>query len=535
MSVRAIGSRRRESESEREASRALGTALGSRVDDCWRICEARLETGGILDVGTPAFRARRRETQRRGLLLFSRWLLTGEVSNPGERTWLGELGELAARCDVSITHMTRGYLMFRDVVTELIAEESRAQDTPSGLLEHVHRVNAATCDSSVLWMTQTYDRQKQREAVEAERLHRELAASEHRFRGLFDSIACGIAVVGPDGVITACNDAAGEMLEFPREKLVGSSVYEVGSSYKDEGGSDLPQVPAAQAVATGEAVRGRIVKHDFGDGRPHRWHQVDAIPVFSTGGELLEVVATFTDVTAVKQAEGLRAESDAKNRFLATMSHELRTPLNSILGFAQLLLANGGEPADPRQLRYIGNIETSGKHLLALISDILELSQVMAGELELNLADIEVSGTIAAVAREFEPMLEDEHVSLHVDLDQPLLARVDPARFRQVIVNLLANAVKFTAAGSVTVRAVQAPGAIEVRIVDTGIGIPAAEMGRVLDEFTQVEGGADRTYDGTGLGLPLSKRLVELMGGTLALQSTIGRGTTAVVRVPVPR
>ena len=517
---------------DRAAYRRLGTALLARADGCWLVAEARLDAAGILDLGTPEFRARRRQTLRQSLSLFSRWLLTGEVSTADERAWLGELGELAARCDIPITHMTRGYLIFRDVMTLLISEEAEAQGTPTALLAGVHRVNAASCDSSILWMTQTYDRQKLRQAEEADRLHAELAASEARFRGLFHSIACGVAVVGPDGIITACNDAAGEMLEFPSEKLVGTSVFEVGSSYRDEAGGALPQVPAAQAVATGKAVRGRIVKHDFGDGRPSRWHQVDAIPILTAGGELVEVVATFADVTAVKQAEEVKAEGDAKNRFLATMSHELRTPLNSILGFAQLLRLDGAQHPDPRQLRYIGNIESSGKHLLALISDILELSKVMTGELDLDLDDVEVSASIAAVADEFEPMLEDERVSLLVDLEPRLLARVDRTRFQQVIVQLLANAVKFTAAGTVTVSARQTEGVVEVRIVDTGIGIPAGEMDRVLDKFTQVDGGTTRSYDGTGLGLPLTKRLVELMGGTLTLQSAIGRGTTAVVRVP---
>jgi len=517
---------------ERAAYRSLGTALLTRADDCWRISEACLDAAGILDLGTPEFRARRRETLRLAVTLFGRWLVTGEVSPPGERTWLGELGELAARCDIPITAMTRGYLIFRDVMTRLIAEEALAQATPIDMLTDVHRVNAASCDSSVLWMTQTYDRQKLRQAEEADRLLAELTASEVRFRGLYQSVACGVAVVGPDGIISACNEHAAEMLEVPRDKLIGTSVFDLAGSYRDENGGEVPQVPTAEALATRKAVRGRIVKHDFGDGRPTRWHQVDAIPIFTSGGELIEVVATFVDVTAVKQAEELKAESEAKNRFLATMSHELRTPLNSILGFAQLLRLDGGDHPDQRQLRYIGNIESSGKHLLALISDILELSKVMTGELELNVADVEVSASIAAVAGEFEPMLEDERISLLVDLEPPLLARVDRTRFQQVIVQLLANAVKFTEAGTVTVSARQTEGVVEVRIVDTGIGIPAGEMGRVLDEFTQVDAGSSRSYDGTGLGLPLTKRLLELMGGTLTLQSTVGRGTTAVVRVP---
>jgi PAS domain S-box-containing protein len=497
------------------------------------MCEERRTGLGIPEVGTPDFRARRSASQRLGFELFARWLRTGVISTREERTWIGELGELGARHGVSIASMTRGYLVFRDVTLELINEEAARLETPPDILDRVRQMNSFSCDSSILWMTRNFDHQKELQAAEEERLNAELVASEGRFRSVYDSIACGVMVVAADGTITGCNDAAAQLLEYPADKMIGTNVFNIGPSYKDELGADLKQVPTAEAVATQRPIRGRVVKHDFGDGRPVRWHQVDAMPIFGIDGELLQVVSTIVDVTAVKMAEELQAESAAKNRFLATMSHELRTPLNSILGFAQLLRLYESEHLDETQRRYVQNIETSGSHLLALISDILELSKVAAGEIVLKVEDVEVAPAIRQVAEEFEPMLAGMPVELCLDLRPRLVARVDRLRFRQVVVNLVANALKFTESGTVTVSSRKRAGRLELRIVDTGIGIPADQIDRVFDEFTQVDSGSTRTHGGTGLGLPLTRRLVELMGGTFTLDSVVGEGTTAIVVLPL--
>ena len=497
------------------------------------MCELRLEALGIEEVGTPEFRARRRAAQLLGVQLFGRWLLTGETSTVEERTWLGEMGRQGAQTDVSIAHMTRGYLIFRDVVAELLDDEAQRLGTSAGVLGRVLRMNALSCDSSVLWMTRCFDQQKELQAATAVRLNAELVASEARFRSVYESIACAVMVFSPDGIVTGCNDAAVAMFEVPAEKMIGSNVFKVGPTYKSESGAELKRVPSAEAVATRQAVRGAVVKHDFGDGRPVRWFQVDAVPIFDTDGELIEVVSTSVDVTAVKTAEELRAESAAKSRFLATMSHEMRTPLNSILGFAQLLRIYDTGQLDETQKRYVKNIETSGGHLLSLISDILELSKVAAGQVALKIEDVDAANAVREVADEFEPMLTEKPIELRLDLRPRLLTRVDPIRFRQVVVNLLANALKFTEAGSVTISTRKRARQLELRVADTGIGIPPDQIDRVFDEFTQVDSSPTRTHGGTGLGLPLTRRLVELMGGTVTLESAVGRGTTAVVLLPL--
>jgi PAS domain S-box-containing protein len=518
------------SQLRREDLRALGDALLKRADDCWRICEERLEAAhlaemGMPDVGTEEFRLRRRASQLLGTQLIARYLQDGQGSTAEERAYLGVLGELAARTGVAMFNMTRGYLSFRDVVSELLEEEAAKLGTPAPVLAHAQRMNSRSCEASILWMTRQFDAQRERQDAE-------LAASEARFRGVFDSMASGVVVVAADGTVQSCNEAAAGMLEIPVEKMIGANVFGA-TSFRDEQGGELRQVPTAEAVATGRPVRGRVIKHEFGDGRPVRWHQVDAIPILDAAGNLTQVLATFSDVTAIKIAEELRAESDAKNRFLATMSHELRTPLNSILGFAQLLGAESGR-LDEKQRRYTANIESSGKHLLGLISDILELSRAASGQVVMTLDDVDLVPVITEVMDEFEPMLAKLPIALCAELEPGLRAKVDPARLQQVVENLLSNALKFTEEGSVTVSGRALPDRVEIRVADTGIGIPGDQIERVFDEFTQVDNGWTRSRGGTGLGLPLSRRLVEMMGGLLTLESALGEGTTAVVRLPLP-
>ena len=511
--------------------RALGEALLARSGDVTRMYDERRAALGTVELGGPELHQSRQAAQLMGLKFFARWLRTGEVTTRDERSQLGELGEQGARGGISIAAMTRGYLIFRDVTLDLINEEADRLETPREIVDRVRQMNSFSCDSSVLWMTRTFDRQKELQAAEAMRLHAELAASEARFRSVYESMTCGVVVVAPDGTVLSCNDAAAAMLEFPKDKLVGRSVFTV-TGYRDEKGGSLEQVPTAEALATRAAVWGRVVMHDFGDGRPVRWHQVDAVPVFGADEELVQVISTFVDVTSVKAAEQLRAESAAKSRFLATMSHELRTPLNSILGFAQLLRINDRGSLDETQRRYVSNIETSGGHLLALISDILELSKVAAGQVAINVEDVELAPAIEQVAEEFEPLFAGMPILLRLDLKPGLVARVDRLRFRQVVVNLVANALKFTEVGTVTISTRKRGSKVELRVADTGIGIPFDQMDRVFDEFTQVDGSTTRAHGGTGLGLPLTRRLVEMMDGTFTLDSIEGGGTTAVVLLP---
>jgi len=228
--------------------------------------------------------------------------------------------------------------------------------------------------------------------------------------------------------------------------------------------------------------------------------------------------------------EALR-ESAAKSRFLAAMSHELRTPLNSILGFSQLLDADAGGPLGEKQRRFVRNIEVSGRHLLSLINEVLDLSKVAAGQLDIDLTEVDVAAVAETAAEALRPLAEARHQVLEVALPGPIAVQADGCRLRQALTNLLANAIKFTPdGGRIWVRASCAGCVVEVSVTDSGIGIAEADQARVFQEFAQLEAG--REAGGTGLGLAVTRRLMEAMGGRVLLQSRVGLGSTFTLQLP---
>ncbi|HEV8228877.1 MAG TPA: ATP-binding protein [Candidatus Limnocylindria bacterium] len=224
-----------------------------------------------------------------------------------------------------------------------------------------------------------------------------------------------------------------------------------------------------------------------------------------------------------------------KSRFLANMSHELRTPLNAIIGFSQLLEERIAGPLNAKQSEYVRDVTESGKHQLALINDILDLSKVEAGKMEFRAESFDVADAVGRVHTLIAPLAEQKQVRLRVAAEDDL-PRVDhdPGRFKQILYNLLSNAVKFTPeGGSVTtnVRA-SAEDRIEVSVADTGIGMSSDDVATIFDEFKRLDSDYARAQAGTGLGLALVKQLVEQMGGTIAVASEIGSGSTFTVRLP---
>jgi signal transduction histidine kinase len=229
----------------------------------------------------------------------------------------------------------------------------------------------------------------------------------------------------------------------------------------------------------------------------------------------------------------LETASQHKSDFLANMSHELRTPLNAIIGFSQVLREEMVGDVNEKQLEYLDDILSSGNHLLSLINDVLDLSKVEAGQVELELAPFSLQEALergVAMVRE-RATKDGVQVTLAANPDVDVVAG-DERRVRQVIFNLLSNAVKFTpAGGSVDVWATQVNGEVTVSVADTGRGIAAEDLRRVFEEFQQTEAGIEQG-EGTGLGLALSKRLVELHGGRIWVDSQLGRGSTFIFTLP---
>ncbi|MEQ9170703.1 MAG: ATP-binding protein [Rhodospirillales bacterium] len=261
--------------------------------------------------------------------------------------------------------------------------------------------------------------------------------------------------------------------------------------------------------------------------------------------ELIGARAQLEDAVAerTRQLDKARRRAEeasvAKSRFLAMMSHELRTPLNSILGFSQFMVDEiMGRMGNARYLEYAADIQHSARHLLDVINDILDISKVEAGEAKLEEEDLELRDLAAAVQRLMSPRIsaKSQVLSVSVPDNMPKL-RGDGRVIRQVLMNLFSNANKFTPdGGALSISTgVDYRGGIRIEVADTGIGISADDVPLVLEAFGQVRTSHTVTHEGTGLGLTLSKQLVELHGGDLAIQSEVGKGTTVILRFPADR
>jgi signal transduction histidine kinase/DNA-binding response OmpR family regulator len=237
----------------------------------------------------------------------------------------------------------------------------------------------------------------------------------------------------------------------------------------------------------------------------------------------------------------IREADRIKGQFLANMSHELRTPLNSIIGFSDVLLERLAGQVPPKQLKFLSNINSSGQHLLGIINDILDLSKVEAGHMELFPEDFAVAPVVDGVLNVMHGVAGPRRITFEVDCPPDLRIHADPAKFKQVLYNLLSNAVKFSPDGSlvrVVGRLQDAPHSLLaaetvcLEVADQGIGIAPADQEVIFHEFRQVDGSATRAFGGTGLGLALVRRFVEFQGGRVLLKSAVGQGSTFTVLLP---
>jgi signal transduction histidine kinase/DNA-binding response OmpR family regulator len=224
-----------------------------------------------------------------------------------------------------------------------------------------------------------------------------------------------------------------------------------------------------------------------------------------------------------------------KSVFLASMSHELRTPMNAIIGFSELLIdATDGQFPPATQKRYMELIQTSGKHLLGLINDILDLSKVEAGQMELRLETVSVAGVVEQVVGTIEPLAAQKRVRVEADTAEAGRIEADAAKLKQMLLNLLSNAIKFTpSGGSARIRVRRLARAVEFAVTDTGIGVAEADQARIFNEFQQVDSEVGRKQQGTGLGLSLTRRFARLHGGDVRVESEPGKGSTFTLRMPL--
>ena len=309
---------------------------------------------------------------------------------------------------------------------------------------------------------------------------------------------------------------------------------------REEPASDINEITLragyrARMVAPllrGEDIVGTLVVRRRAPGEFAK-NTVDIIKTFAAQSALaIQNARLFHEIE--DKSRQLEVASQHKSQFLANMSHELRTPLNAILGYSELM-ADGayGEPSE-KMLGILKRLEANGKHLLGLINDVLDLSKIEAGQLVLELSDYSVQDIAQTVRSTLEPLAADKKLSFRVDVAPKLPpGRGDGRRLTQVLINLVGNAIKFTDAGEVAIKAEANNGSFCVSVRDTGPGISAADQARLFQEFQQADNAITKKKGGTGLGLAISKRIIEMHGGKIWVESQVGQGSTFAFSLPV--
>jgi PAS domain S-box-containing protein len=370
--------------------------------------------------------------------------------------------------------------------------------------------------------------------ADARRLNQALRISEGKFRGLLESAPDAMVVIDGERRIVLINAETERLFGHPRAAILGRPIEMLmPQNGRGEYAARLAAFlkdPDAKPMAAAPGYHG--MRRDG-----------TTFPIEVSLGCLktetgLLVSNAIRDVTPRMQIEASLAEaSKAKSDFLARMSHELRTPLNAIIGFSEMIRDAVIGPLDARYRDYGADINGAGRHLQNIINDILDISKLEDGRLELRDDIVSIGETVEACRRIIAVMAEAAGITLEIDVPGTLpLLRSDQLRFRQILLNLMSNGVKFTPSGGhVRVSAVLDGAGVVIAVEDTGIGMKAEDIPVALEPFRQIDGALSRRFDGTGLGLPLAKALVELHGGALEIESAPSAGTTVRLHLPLER
>lgn len=354
------------------------------------------------------------------------------------------------------------------------------------------------------------------------------------FVAIVEESPTSVMITDPQGSIEYVNRKFSALTGFSREEVIGMNPRLLKS------GVQQPEVYTNlwRTIAGGSEWRGELCNRKK-NGELY-WELAAISAIHDAEGAIMHYLAIKEDITDRKTMEGLlwqakataEAANRAKSRFLADMSHELRTPLNSILGFSQLLELQGGESLTAKQREYLRWIRDGGEHLLDMVNDVLDLSKVEAGKVELEKSPFDPSALIRRVLTTVRSLAAKKHLRMEISLPAERgLLDADEVRIKQVLYNLLSNAIKFTEREKrIGVDAQAENGELSITVWDEGIGIPAGDLARIFDPYVQAR--PARRGEGTGLGLAIVKSLVELHGGSVSVTSEVGKGSRFTVRLP---
>jgi len=393
-----------------------------------------------------------------------------------------------------------------------------------------------------VWLTAIPYQNKQiihtvwRDLTDRKKAEQELKESEEKFKCVFNSEVSGMIITDKNSNFIEVNNKACKLLKYTRDELLTKTKKDITFSEEAKNSDNLTN-QLKNKLGTSYIIEKRYITK-YGD---IFWSQTTVAPILNNNNKIEYYIIQINDISELKNTEyqliEAKQEADTANRlkseFLANMSHEIRTPMNAIIGFSSILQK---KLKDDKYRSFIDKIAKNGNNLLELINDILDLSKIEAGQLKIQKEKTNLNNICNEISNVFSAISERKQIPInfHIDKNLPKSILIDKLRIRQVLLNLVSNAQKFTEKGSVNIiintkKILENRINIIIKVEDTGIGIPKNQLDAIFDSFRQIEGQSTRKYSGTGLGLTITKRLVELMDGIIKVKSTVGIGSTFTI------
>jgi PAS domain S-box-containing protein len=399
-----------------------------------------------------------------------------------------------------------------------------------------------------------------RDISERKQAEKALQESERKYRELVEHANSIILHWTRDGRITFLNEFGQRFFGYAADEIIGRHVIGTIVPAIESDGRDLNRL--MEQILLDPVAFERNINENMRRNGDRVWIAWTNRIVHDAQGQVGEILSIGTDITELKQAEetirelntGLerrvaertaelavardsaQAADRIKSAFLASMSHELRTPLNSIIGFTGMVLQGLAGPLNEEQTKQLGMVRGSARHLLDLINDILDISKIEAGQFNIMSENFDLRGSIEKTVQIISPLADKKNILLHSRIEDNISdMRGDQRRVEQIILNLLSNAVKFTDHGEIRLNCHLDNGLVTLSVEDTGIGIKPENINIIFEAFRQVDAGTARTQEGTGLGLNITKKLIEMMGGSIHVKSEWEKGSTFTVILPVTK